>query len=167
MKKFLPVNRMIIPKIKVSAPLSFQKVGSDRQMPMPSSPDVVAYYDFSLFPGLGGKIGEYGNAILSGHVDSGFEACDYGKTPPPCMAVLWDLDKLTRDDEVEVFLKGERYLYKVIFNDQVKENSKAWIKAILSTNTESVTILTCSGNFNVKERNYSNRQIVRAVRIRR
>lgn len=159
------IDRIIIPKIGVDAPISFKKVGKDGQMPMPNTPDDIAYYDFSLFPNLGGRISEPGNAIFSGHVDSGFDYCDFGKTPPPCDAVLWNLDKLMPLDKIEIKYKGKSLLYAVVSNKQINLLVSSWKKVLKSTKTETVTIITCAGEFNEEKISYDARQVVKARRV--
>jgi sortase (surface protein transpeptidase) len=160
------LNRFIIPKIKVDAPVSFKKVGIDGQMPMPDSPDDIAYYDFSLFPELGGEVGKRGNAIFSGHVDSGFDYCDYGKTPPPCQAVLWDLDKLKNGDTIKVSFGGNEFNFKVISNKRVAPEKPAWNNIFLKSKEEMITVFTCAGEFDQNIHSYKSRQVVRAERIK-
>ena len=162
-KKSNSANRFIIPKIKVDAPISFKKAGKEGKMPMPDSPDDVVYYDFSLLPGFGGLIGKSGNAIFSGHVDSGFDYCDYGKTPPPCKAVLWDLDQLVPSDILAIIYNGKEYKYKVSSNK--KMGIRRLQKVLMSTKGEMITIITCSGNFDFDNHSYEKRQVVRAKRV--
>lgn len=157
-------NRFVIESINVNAPISLKKVRVKGKMPMPNSPDDIAYYDFSLFPSFGGKIGEPGNAIFSGHVDSGFEYCDYGKTPPPCMAVLWDLDKIERGDKIEIVFKGKKYQYVVLSNRKIKPFGKKWRNIFMANHREMVTVFTCAGGFDEKKHNYNSRQVVQAIR---
>lgn len=157
-------NRFVISKIKVNAPISFKKVGRSGKMPMPNSPDDIAYYDFSLFPGLGGQVGKPGNAIFSGHVDSGFDYCDFGKTPPPCAAVLWNADKLSPDDKITIKFEGKRLIYRIKWNREIIPKNKTWEKTILKTAREAITIITCAGEFIPSLHQYKNRRIIRAIR---
>jgi|SRR3989344_894294 len=158
-------NHLNIKDVGINAPISFKKVGPDGNMPMPNSPDDVVCYDFSAFPGLGGKVGEYGNAIFSGHVDSGFDYCDYGKIPPPCMAVLWNLDKLTKGNEINVFFDNKKFVYKIISNRIIIPQGKAWNNVLKSTRNEIITVFTCAGEFNSEKYSYNKRQVVRAKRV--
>lgn len=91
-------DRFIIEKFGVDAPLTYRSVGLDGAMPNPDGPDDVAYYDFSAWPGKGGAPGKGGNAVFAGHVDSGAKPCRNGTVPPPCQAVLWDLNGLKVGD---------------------------------------------------------------------
>jgi LPXTG-site transpeptidase (sortase) family protein len=156
-------DRLMIPKINVSAPLSHKVVGSDGQMPDPSNPDEVAYYDFSRWDCLGGGPGRGGNSVFSGHVDSGFKPCKNGTVKPPCTAVFWDLRDLKTGDTIEVKVGADTFRYAVVGNESVDANNAAWDKIVSWTPKESLTIITCGGDFNHGE--YNRRQVVKAERV--
>ena len=159
-----PGDRFVISKFGVDAPLTYRKVGKDGQMPNPDGPDDVAYYDFSEWPGLGGGPGKGGNAVFAGHVDSGQKACKNGTVKPPCQAVLWDLNGLKVGDEIEVRVSGQSFKYRVTSNQPVPAATGPWDQIVTATAQESITIITCGGDFNRETREYSNRQVVVAVR---
>jgi LPXTG-site transpeptidase (sortase) family protein len=160
-----PNDRLVIPKLGVNATLSYKKVGPDGAMPDPNGPDDVAYYDFSNFPGLGGAPGKGGNAVFSGHVDYGRGPCKNGTVPPPCTAVFWDLKDLRMGDEIEVHVGGTVHRYRVTGNQPVNAATADWNKLVGSTAQESITMITCGGDFDRNTREYNNRQVVTAVRI--
>jgi LPXTG-site transpeptidase (sortase) family protein len=157
-------DRIIISKIGVNAPLTYRKVDLDGVMPNPDGPDDVAYYDFSSWPGKGGAPGQGGNSIFAGHVDSGTKACDNGSKPPPCTAVLWDLNQLHIGDEIDVQINGKMIKYKVTSNQPINANSGPWDQIVSATATESLTIITCGGDFNRDTHEYNNRQVLTAQR---
>jgi len=158
-------DRLVIPKIGVDAHLVYYKVKRTEDgrgvMPDPQTPDEIAYYDFSDFPGMGGGPGLGGNAIFSGHVDSGRKACKNGTVPPPCTAVLWDMRDLRPGDIIEVHLSGKVYKYAVTSNQPVPEDSN-FDPIFASTAKESLTLITCAGNFNRSTGRYTDRQVVTA-----
>ncbi len=158
-------DRMVIDKFGVNAPLSYKKVSDDGVMPNPTGPDDVAYYDFSTWAGLGGTPGSGGNSIFSGHVDSGRVACKNGTVPPPCTAVFWDINRLRVGDEIKVVLAGREYLYRVVSNQPLPADTTDWNKVVASTAQESITLITCGGDFNRDTRQYTDRQVVVAVKI--
>ncbi len=158
-------DKLVIPKFNVDAPLTLKSVALDGVMPNPNGPDDVAFYDFSAWPGKGGSPGRGGNAIFSGHVDSGGVACSNGTVPPPCQAVLWDLNRLQLGDEIQVHLEGTIHRYRVTSNQPVSATTGPWDQIVSSTAEESLTIITCGGNFNRETREYTNRQVVTAVKI--
>jgi LPXTG-site transpeptidase (sortase) family protein len=157
-------DRFVISKFGVNAPLSYKVVGPDGQMPNPDGPDDVAYYNFSAWPGKGGAPGKGGNAVFAGHVDSGAKACHNGTKPPPCEAVLWDLNQLKVGDEIEIQLSGVSYKYSVTSNQPVSANNAPWDSIVGSTAQESITIITCGGDFNRDTHEYNNRQVVTATK---
>lgn len=150
---------LIIPAIDVNAALSMRVVtqGSDgtSQMPNPDGPNDVVWYDFSAFPGLGGRPGVGGNSILSGHVDYH----DYGP------AVFWDLRKLVEGSEITIQLSdGSAYHYTVQWNRVLDPVSTSWNDIVAATPQESLTMITCAGTFDSSTRSYDERRVVWAVR---
>ena len=157
-------DRLSIPKFGINAPLTYKSVGPNGQMPDPEGSDDVAYYNFSNFPGFGGAPGKGGNAVFAGHVDSGHNRCDYGKTPPPCAAVLWNLSKVAIGDEISVQISGTVFTYRVTSATSVSETAD-WQPIVSATAKESVTIITCGGSFNARTHSYDSRQVVKAERV--
>jgi hypothetical protein len=150
-----------IPRFNVNAPITYRVVGADGIMPNPESPDDVAYYDFSAWPGKGGRPGA-GNPVFAGHVDSGHQPCDNGATPPPCEAVLWDLNNLNVGDEIHLVMDGQVYKYGVTSNEPVDATSGPWDQIVSSTAEPTLTIITCGGDFNRDTGEYDKRQVVKA-----
>jgi LPXTG-site transpeptidase (sortase) family protein len=144
-------DRLIIPKIGVDAPFSYKVVANPGgQMPNPDGPTDVAYYDFSQWPLKGGLPGKGGNVVVAGHVD-------YIRYGP---AVFWRLHELEIGDEVTVRLKdGSEVTYKVEFNKVLDAADGAdWDGIVSATADESITLITCGGEFEAGH--YNNRQIV-------
>lgn len=158
-------GKIIIPKIAVDAPIFSQKVQKDGIMPAPDCPDDVVLYDFSNFKNLGGILGKTGNSILSGHVDSGQKPCKGGTVKPPCEAVFWDLDQLQKGDEIKIEFKNKKYEYRVTSAKEVRAETKEWKKIIASSKKETITLITCAGEFDEANRKYSTRLAVKAQRI--
>jgi len=144
-------DRLIIPKIGVDAPFSYKVVANPGgQMPNPDGPTDVAYYDFSQWPLKGGLPGRGGNVVLAGHVD-------YIRYGP---AVFWRLHELEPGDTVTIRLKdGSEVTYQVEFNKVLDSGDAAdWDGIVTATADESITLITCSGEFEAGH--YNNRQIV-------
>jgi LPXTG-site transpeptidase (sortase) family protein len=145
---------LIIPSINVNAPFSVKSVPSNGQMPNPNSWNDVVYYDFSSFPGLGGVPGKGGNIVLAGHVD-------YIHHGP---AVFWDLRELKSGDQVQIKMKdGSLATYQVVFNKHVGADTANFTSIVSATADESLTLITCTGDFN--NGHYNERQIVWAKRV--
>jgi LPXTG-site transpeptidase (sortase) family protein len=158
-----PDDRLVIPKFGASGPLAIKQVGPDGVMPDPSTPDEIAYYDFSGWPGLGGAPGRGGNAVFSGHVDSGSKPCKNGSVPAPCQAVLWDMRRLQSGDELEVHLGGQVLRYRVTGNQHFPTGDAPWDQIVSATAKETITVITCTGSFINGE--YNSRQVLTAERI--
>jgi len=149
-----PGSRLVIDKLKINAPFSNKFVGEDGQMPNPDGPSDVAYYDFSDWPGLGGVPGKGGNVVLAGHVDY----INYGP------AVFWRLHELEPGDSIEIQLAdGSSQKYRVEFNKQIQVGDADWTGIVQATADESITLITCGGQFEAGH--YSNRQIVWGRRV--
>lgn len=147
-------TKLVIPKIGIDAEFSVKQVGTDGQMPNPNGPEDVAYYDFSQWPGLGGLPGKGGNVVLAGHVDY----INYGP------AVFWRLHELEAGDTIEIRqADGTTATYKVEFNKQIDASAADWTPIVEATADESITLITCGGQFEAGH--YNNRQIVWGRRV--
>lgn len=147
-------DRLLIPSIGVDAEFSYKVVGPSGQMPNPNGPTDVSYYDFSQWPGMGGLPGKGGNVVLAGHVD-------YIRYGP---AVFWDLGKLKAGDKIEIRMKdGSVIQYQVEFNKTFEVGNADWSAIVAATGDESVTLITCGGEFEAGH--YSDRRIVWGRRI--
>ncbi len=147
-------DRLIVPSIGIDAPFTYRQVPASGQMPNPDGPEDVAYYDFGQWPGLGGLPGQGGNVVLAGHVDY----IDYGQ------AVFWDLGKLKIGDRIQIRMKdGSVIEYQVEFNKHIDAGNANWEAIVAGTEQESITLITCSGEFSAGH--YNNRQIVWGRRV--
>lgn len=147
-------QRLIIPKIGVDAPFTVRTVGPDGQMPNPSGPEDVAWYDFSQWDGLGGLPAKGGNVVLAGHVDY----INYGP------AVFWDIRTLQAGDRVQIRLAdGAVVEYAIEFNKRIDAGEADWTSIVAATGDESVTLITCVGQF--VNGSYAERQIAWGRRI--
>jgi LPXTG-site transpeptidase (sortase) family protein len=152
-------DRLIIPSIGVDAPFSVKVVPNPGgQMPNPNGPSDIAYYDFSAWPLFGGVPDVGGNVVVAGHVD-------YINVGP---AVFWDLDKLVVGDRVQIKLKdGTIVEYAIEFNKHIDATTatekKMWDAIVAGTADESITLITCGGEFS--DGHYSNRQILWGRRV--
>ncbi|HEY7269666.1 MAG TPA: class F sortase [Dehalococcoidia bacterium] len=164
-------DHVVIAKIGVDAPISVQKVGADGQMPNPNGPDDIAWYDFdqSLWPGLGGRPGSGGNVVIAGHVDWGVQhsglGCKNNTVKPPCEAVLWDLSKLSSGDIIEVDVGDKVYKYQINGSKSYAATFTGWNDLLSGHGQESLTIVTCSGDFNPATHEYNSRLVVTALRV--
>jgi LPXTG-site transpeptidase (sortase) family protein len=131
-------------------------VGSDGVMGEPNGRFDVIWYDFGSFSGMGGFPGVPGaNSIFSGHVDY----------HPHYTAVFWDLRQLVPGDIIDVYLlDGSLVRYSVQWAKWI-DPSVNFSSYAFQTGEELITIVTCVGTFSSATRQYSNRLVVRGVRI--
>jgi LPXTG-site transpeptidase (sortase) family protein len=141
------VGRVVIPKIGVDAPLVVKGIDGGGRMEVPDSPEQVAWYGFTAWPGEGG------NTVLSGHVD-------YRGYGPAVFARLRDL---TVGDFVEVrSLDGDSHWYVVTQRVAYEADGAPIDEIVGPSGRETVTLITCDGTFNGGSVGYSHRLVVRA-----
>lgn len=143
------VIRIVIPAIDVDAPVAVKGLDAQGVMEAPDDPIHVAWYGFSSRPGAGG------NAVFAGHVD-------YASVGP---AVFWDLENLKSHDVIEIRMDdGEVYRYRVIAKDTFNE-AATLDRIVGSTPKDSITLITCAGNFNRATQRYDRRLVARGELI--
>lgn len=157
-------GRMRIAAISVDAPLTYRLVDG-AQMPEPSGPGDVAYYDMSNWPGLGGLPGGGRNAIFGGHVDLN-RTIPYARAHYEGPAVFWALDQLRPGDVIEVAANGKTLKYAVAWVKDLPAGQETDWEQIWSGDVkrDSITLFTCGGTFDLVAHEYSHRLVVRAER---
>ncbi|WP_038037669.1 sortase domain-bontaining protein [Thermorudis peleae] len=146
----VPIARVLIPDIGVNAPVETRSLTPQREMEAPSGPSVVAWYAFSALPDSGGNI------VLAGHVD-------YAGVGP---AVFWNLWKLPLGAPVTLQLVDGRLVHYRVSARWVVDEHNAPVDQILgATPQETVTLITCAGNYNPETGRYDQRLIIRAERV--
>lgn len=158
------LGRMRIPSLKIDAPLSTRPVPEGGQMPNPYGPDDIAYYDFSAMRGYGGFPGAGGNAVFAGHVDEAAHL-DYAGLDYLGPGVFFNLRNIDRGDIIEIDVGNGPVRYKVRWVREVELEDGDW-RNILGSNVsiDSITLITCGGNFSTASRSYTSRTVVRAER---
>jgi hypothetical protein len=157
-------GRFRIPAIGVDAPLGTRFVGGDGQMPNPTGPGDVVWYDFSEWEGYGGPLGGGRNAIFSGHADYAAYVA-YADTQFRGRGVFYGVSLLSPGDVVEVEVNGQTLTYAVEWRQLVSADGADWATIMSSDVTsDSITLITCGGEFNFATRQYQDRIVVRAVR---
>lgn len=124
---------------------------ADGQMPDPTGPWVVAWYD-NL-----GRLGAGGNVVMAGHVD-------YWNVGP---SVFYGISALQPGDAIEVLGgDGQAYRYAV---DRVEQFDAATIDmdaVVGPTGSDTLTLITCGGAFDYATGEYLQRTAVRSNRVR-
>ena len=120
-------KRLIIPKLKINAPIIFSASASQRQIKEDLKKGVVHYPD-TAFPG------EKGNVFIIGHSSNYFwQTGNYNQ-------IFALLGKLKNGDLISVYYNGEKYNYRVYESFQVKPQ-ETWIMNPL--NEPIITLMTC------------------------
>jgi sortase (surface protein transpeptidase) len=142
-----------VDSVGVDAPIELGNV-TDGVMQDPSGPWVVSWYEPL------GKVGEGGNVVMAGHVD-------YWNVGP---AVFWDVRDLPSGDIIRVVGEdGKNYEYAVQW-------TQAYAAAELTpdviqndivgdTGQETLTLITCGGDFDPATGEYLQRWVVRANQV--
>ena len=139
-----------VDSVGVDAPIELGTV-TDGAMQDPSGPWVVSWYEPL------GKVGEGGNVVMAGHVD-------YWNVGP---AVFWDVRYLPEGDIIRVVGEdGKSYEYAVqwIQPYMAEELTPEVIQndIVGDTGEETLTLITCGGEFNPDTGEYNQRWVVRA-----
>ena len=141
--------RLKIPAIGVNAPVEVKSVDAEGVMEDPSSPDAVAWYDFTSRPEDGG------NAVFAGHLD-------YAGVGP---AVFWELGSVAKGDEVTVTQPdGRVFTYQITSVRSVPADSDA-SDIVAPSDVARITIITCDGSFDPSSQEYDQRVIVTGERV--
>ena len=120
-------NRLIIPKLKINAPIIFSKSSSPHQIKKDLKRGVVRHPDTAL-------PNESGNVFIIGHSSNYFwQAGDYDQ-------VFALLDKLKNGDLISVYYQSKKYNYQVYESFQVKPQ-ETWI--MNSAKEPIITLMTC------------------------
>ena len=159
------LGRFRIPVLGVDAPLG-QRFVSGSTMPTPTGPGDVVWYDLSQWDGLGGVPGAGANAIFSGHVDY-FAPVAWADAIYRGRGVFFDLGVLSPGDIIEVELGGNVFRYAVQWRQQVAAGPEGNWASILTSDVpvDALTLITCGGDFDLSQRSYQDRVVVRAHRV--
>ena len=127
-----PVPRLIIPKINVDVPVSYD-IGNDYDSQMAAMQTGVAHF---AIPGANSHPGQIGNTVIAGHSSNDlFDSGDY-------KFIFAQLDKLTTGDTIYANYKSKRYTYTVTKKEVVSPNDVS--KLVYPTTKPILTLLTCT-----------------------
>jgi len=159
-------GRLRIPVLGVDAPLGSRYVGESGVMTTPSGPGDAVWYDFSQWDDLGGSPGGGNNAVFSGHVDYNAYVA-YAGIAYRGGGVFRNINLLSAGDVIEVQVGGQTLTYVVTWKQQVSADTSEtnWHEILTaSVPVDSITLITCGGDFDTAERAYLSRTVVRAER---
>jgi sortase (surface protein transpeptidase) len=140
---------VVIPKIKVAAPLIRLGLGPDRRMQVPEDFSVAGWY-------VGGpRPGEVGPAVIAGHVDS--------KRGP---AVFYRLGELRRGDTVVVrYSGGLQVRFRVERTERHPKAAFPTARVYGRTSGAKLRLITCGGTFDRASGHYRDNVIVYATAV--
>jgi len=137
-------QQLWIPKLGVTTRVEAVGLDSDGEMVMPENPDSVAWYQ------SGSKLGEKGNLVIAGHLDS--------KTGP---AVFYRLSLLTLGDEIIVSDQNQKEYYFVVVKKETYDEDQFPIGEVFGGNDKSqLNLITCRGQFDRTTKRYTKRVVV-------
>ena len=124
-----PNFSIVIPKIGANAKIQSNIDASDENIYLDALNKGVAHTLGTAFPGEGGHI------FLFAH------STDYFWNVSSYNAIFYLLYKLEKNDEVNIFYKGQRYVYRVIGQEIVDPSQVQYLTR--KTNREFLTLQTC------------------------
>lgn len=143
--------QMVVDSIGLTAPIELGTI-ADGVMLDPSGPWVVSWYEQL------GKIGQGDNVVMAGHVD-------YWDTGP---AIFWSVPSLQPGDVISLVGEdGQTYNYAVEWTQMFDVATELTPEVIQNdivghTGHESLTIITCGGEFDASTGHYLQRWVLRA-----
>jgi sortase A len=141
----LSPERLIIPKIGVDANVQHVGITKAGNMAVPNNYTDVGWYR------LGSAPGDLGNAVIAGHLDTGF-----GRP-----AVFLDLDELIPGDEIIVRDASGEVVTFVVERLATYDYTNAPMEEIFGTSTEArLNLITCDGLWDPDTKSYSKRLVV-------
>lgn len=136
--------RLRIPRINVDAVIEPVGLTAQGAMDAPGNPDHVGWYD------LGSRPGEKGSAVLAGHLD-----WYNGKT-----AVFRHLDRLRKGDTLSVETNKGKFIPFVVREIRTFQPSEYAPELFQKNDGRHLNLVTCSGNWDSAQKNYSERLVV-------
>ncbi len=141
-----PPARLLVPSIKVDAPV--EPVGLDGQgrMGTPSLASNVAWYRLGTVPG------DVGDAVIAGHLDW---------TSGP--AVFWYLGKMKKGDEITVVRSDGSHVKFVTDATSMVPYDSSTDSLFTRDGPPSLTLITCAGAWDRQRGTYLQRLVVHAT----
>lgn len=127
-----PEPRLIIPKINVDVPVSYD-IGNDYASQMKAMETGVAHF---AIPGASSHPGQVGNTVIAGH--SSNDLLDTGDYK----FIFAQLDKLAVGDSIYANYNSKRYTYTVTSKEVVEPTEVS--KLVYPTTKPVLTLLTCT-----------------------
>lgn len=133
-----------IPAIDVKADIIEVGKVENGQMEVPADDETVGWYN------LGYKPGEYGNAVLAGHVDN--------KQGP---AIFFYLKELNKGDHIILYNeKGEAFTFEVTQITSYQTDNAPIGEIFGYSDQKQLNLITCTGTFNRETGDHEKRLVV-------
>jgi LPXTG-site transpeptidase (sortase) family protein len=142
--------RLMIDSVGINAPIETFTLDEEGLPEVPAAGHVVAWYDFSAWPGRGS------NAVFAGHLN-------WDRSP----AVFENLKWVDVGDEIRLQLRDINLSYIVTERTNVKTDDPASLKVMEPTAKDTITLITCGGTWVLDPSEayggtYSDRVVIRA-----
>jgi LPXTG-site transpeptidase (sortase) family protein len=145
-------SRIIIPSVEIDALIISVGLTSTGQMDAPNSLTDVGWYNRSSEVGEGTY-----SILLDGH---------YGRPGRP--GVFFNLKDIKLGDDIELFGQmSDGVVYKVVEIENLPQEDVDMRKALMpySDGAESITLITCFGDYDYSNADYSHRVVVYAQKM--
>lgn len=147
-KKFGLPLRLLIPKLKVDAPISYMGLTANGEMDVPPDLINVGWYKF------GTKPGEQGSAVIAGHLEGTED-----------LGVFIDLDKLRAGDIVTVHNDRDENVSFSVRETKLYKQDERPNEIFNKTDGRYLNLITCAGTWDNMKKRYSHRLVVFADKI--
>jgi LPXTG-site transpeptidase (sortase) family protein len=140
-------ERIMIPALNVNAPIVSVGLKADKSMEIPGAAE-AGWYRLGAQPG-----DATGSAVIAGHVD-------HANLP----GVFLELRRLNVNDEVAITdTAGRLHGYRVTERYQVDKAALPTSELFRRDGPPVLTLITCGGNFDTKNRSYDDNIVIRAT----
>lgn len=143
----LPV-RLLIPKLKVDANISYMGLTKDGDMDVPPDLITVGWYKF------GTKPGNAGSAVIAGHLEGTKE-----------LGVFTNLDTLQIGDIVKVRNDRNELISFAVRKTHTYKQTDHPTEVFNKTDGTYLNLITCSGTWDKSQQRYSHRFVVFTEKI--
>jgi LPXTG-site transpeptidase (sortase) family protein len=138
-------QRLVIPSLNIGSSVEIVGKDSSGRMDVPKEDVNVAWWKYGPIPG------EVGNAVIAGHFDT--------KTGEP--AIFYDLGNLKVGDEImTIHENGKSRTFEVYKVEKFKDNEFPLELVFGENEGKNLNLITCAGEFNSLNKNYSDRLVV-------
>jgi LPXTG-site transpeptidase (sortase) family protein len=144
----VPIH-LTVESIGVDADFEYKEI-VDGLMEQPTGPEQVAWYKDTA------RLGESNNVVVAGHLN-------WWNVPE---GVFYRLQDMQEGDRIEVTGDdGQVYIYEVRSVTQESNLEPPGIDVIGPTDEQTLTLITCGGEWNADIAEYDQRTVVRAVQV--